>query len=311
MPDLHVKYRPKELEDFLGQDGTIRSLISLLEQEDPPHSYLFTGGSGMGKTTLARIMAKELGCTEQGIIEIDTASYSGVENARELVDSVQYPGMDPTNPYKVVILDECHTFSPQAFKVLLKTLEEPQKHLYWILCTTNPEKVPITIKTRLHAFDLKPMKEAYLVHLLKWVAGEEKLNTPEDLFGFFAAASKGSPRQALVFLNMGATCANLEEAQEVISSFTEETAVNDFCATLLRAEGDRGWAQIVSKFSKVQSETVPLRHGILGYCSAVLTKNPENLRALSLIDALQSPVVDMNHPTALLLAFAKVILDDE
>ena len=133
---LYVKYRPQHLDDVTGQDEVVKVLKGLVERNDT-HAMLFTGPSGVGKTTLARIVALDLGCVEEngGIMEIDGATYTGIDKMRSVQDGTQYQPFGKAN-HRCVILDECHRLSGQAWDSLLKVVEEPHSHMSWMFCTT-------------------------------------------------------------------------------------------------------------------------------------------------------------------------------
>jgi DNA polymerase-3 subunit gamma/tau len=148
--DLHVslyrKYRPTGFEQVVGQDHIVSVLKQSVEGGSPAHAYLFCGGRGIGKTSVARIFARALGTSENDIYEIDAASHTSVENIRELNEAVNTLPFD--SKYKVYILDEVHMLSKSAFNAFLKTLEEPPKHVIFILATTEMDKLPETIVSR-------------------------------------------------------------------------------------------------------------------------------------------------------------------
>src|SRR5277367_6751574 len=146
MNDLTKKYRPSTFEEVIGQDVVTASLKRMIVSDKKlPPCILFTGPSGIGKTTLARICAKEAGCLDANIIEINAAKQTGIDDMREVTD---LSGFMVLGGARVFIIDEAHGLSKQAFDSLLKFLEEPSKNTSWILCSTNPTKIPKSIKTR-------------------------------------------------------------------------------------------------------------------------------------------------------------------
>ena len=189
---LARKYRPKSFRELVGQEHVAKALINALDQNRLHHAYLFTGTRGVGKTTIARILAKCLNC-ETGIssepcgvcptcteinegryvdlIEIDAASRTKVEDTREILDNVQYA---PTRGrYKVYLIDEVHMLSNSSFNALLKTLEEPPPHVKFLLATTDPHKLPVTILSRCLQFSLKAMSPERVVNHLRNVLDQE------------------------------------------------------------------------------------------------------------------------------------------
>jgi DNA polymerase-3 subunit gamma/tau len=213
---LARKWRPKSFESLVGQPHVVRALSNALEQQRIHHAYLFTGTRGVGKTTLARIIAKSLNC-ETGItakpcgqciacteidkgrfvdlLEVDAASNTQVDAMRELLENAQYA---PTSGrFKVYIIDEVHMLSKSAFNAMLKTLEEPPEHVKFILATTDPQKVPVTVLSRCLQFNLRQIASSTIVEHLEHVLSEE--NIPYDKAGvqLIAKAAEGSMRDAL------------------------------------------------------------------------------------------------------------------
>ena len=213
---LARKWRPKSFETLVGQDPVVRALTNALEQNRLHHAYLFTGTRGVGKTTLARILAKSLNC-ETGIsatpcgvcttcmeidkgrfidlIEVDAASNTQVDAMRDLLDSAQYA---PTaGRFKVYIIDEVHMLSKSAFNAMLKTLEEPPAHVKFILATTDPQKVPVTVLSRCLQFNLRQMAGTSIIGHLQNILGQENIPYEATALHLIARAADGSMRDAL------------------------------------------------------------------------------------------------------------------
>lgn len=213
---LARKWRPKSFETLVGQDHVVRALTNALEQKRLHHAYLFTGTRGVGKTTLARILAKSLNC-ETGItakpcgvcnacteidrgrfvdlIEVDAASNTQVDAMRDLLDNAQYA---PTaGRFKVYIIDEVHMLSKSAFNAMLKTLEEPPAHVKFILATTDPQKVPVTVLSRCLQFNLRQMAGTSIIGHLQNILGQENIPYEPTALHLIARAADGSMRDAL------------------------------------------------------------------------------------------------------------------
>lgn len=213
---LARKYRPKSFQTLVGQDHVVRALTNALEQQRLHHAYLFTGTRGVGKTTLARILAKSLNC-ESGItatpcgicnacteidrgryvdlLEVDAASNTQVDAMRELLDNAQYA---PTSGrFKVYIIDEVHMLSKSAFNAMLKTLEEPPAHVKFILATTDPQKVPVTVLSRCLQFNLRQMAGTSIVNHLQNILTQENIPFELTALHLIARAANGSMRDAL------------------------------------------------------------------------------------------------------------------
>ncbi len=217
---LALKYRPKNFKELIGQDIMVETIINSIKINKLPNAYLLTGIRGVGKTTTARLIAKALNCskdflTEENcncnncneisnskhldVLEMDAASRTGIDDVRELIESSKY---NPTSAkYKIIILDEVHMLSKQAFNGLLKTLEEPPPHLKFIFATTEVKKIPVTIISRCQRFDLHRVTVENLVKNLKKILDIEKTQIPDGALTLIAKAAEGSVRDSLSLLD--------------------------------------------------------------------------------------------------------------
>tara|TARA_B100001996_G_scaffold166100_1_gene126635 strand:+ start:868 stop:2475 length:1608 start_codon:yes stop_codon:yes gene_type:complete len=214
---LATKWRPKLFSDLIGQDPVVTALINSLDNKRLHHSYLFTGTRGVGKTTLARILAKCLNCEVNGVsskpcgtcascesidigqfvdlYEIDAASRTKVEDTRELLENVQY--MPTQGRYKIYLIDEVHMLSTHSFNALLKTLEEPPEHVKFILATTDQQKIPSTILSRCLHFNLNRIPLGVIKNQLEKILKNEGINYEEDAINNITKIADGSMRDAL------------------------------------------------------------------------------------------------------------------
>ena len=217
---LARKWRPKKFADLVGQEHVVRALQNALQQGRLHHAYLLTGTRGVGKTTIARILAKSLNC-EQGVggepcgvcsacmqidagrfvdlLEIDAASNTGIDNIREVLENAQYA--PSVGRYKVYIIDEVHMLSKSAFNAMLKTLEEPPEHVKFILATTDPHKVPVTVLSRCLQFVLRNMTTQQIAGHLSHILDQEKVVYQQPALAIIAQAANGSMRDALSLLD--------------------------------------------------------------------------------------------------------------
>ncbi len=217
---LARKWRPKRFSEMVGQEHVLRALSNALDSGKVHHAFLFTGTRGVGKTTVARILAKSLNC-ETGVsanpcgicaacreidegrfvdlIEVDAASRTKVDDTREMLDNVQYA---PTRGrYKVYLIDEVHMLSNHSFNALLKTLEEPPPHVKFLLATTDPQKLPVTVLSRCLQFSLKRLSAHLIGERLKFIAAAEKLDYEPAAVALLSRAAEGSMRDALSLLD--------------------------------------------------------------------------------------------------------------
>ena len=223
---LARKYRPQRFADVAGQDHVTRTLLNALTQNRIAHGYIFSGHRGIGKTTIARILAQALNCrTEIGsaqrptpepcgvcdscveirqgnavdVIEIDAATNRGIDEIRELRDAARYaPARDR---YKIYILDEAHQITEAAFNALLKTLEEPPSHIVFMMATTEPENIPQTIRSRCQHFSFHAVKFDDILAQLKMIATQEEVEAEEGALALLAEAGDGSMRDALSIMD--------------------------------------------------------------------------------------------------------------
>ena len=240
---LARKYRPQHFADVAGQDHVTRTLLNALGQNRIAHGYIFSGHRGIGKTTIARILAMALNCkstvgsaerpTEEpcgacdacaeirqgnavDVIEIDAATNRGIDEIRELREAARYsPARDR---YKVYILDEAHQITEAAFNALLKTLEEPPAHVIFMMATTEPENIPQTIRSRCQHFSFHAVKFDDILAQLKMIAAEEKVTAEEDVLALLAEAGDGSMRDALSIMDQAIASAPVEAGRPVLSA---------------------------------------------------------------------------------------------
>ncbi len=191
---LYRKYRPQTFIDVVGQDAVITLLEGALKSDAIAHAYLFSGGRGIGKTSVARIVARELGISERDTYEIDAASNRGIDDIRALREEVHT--LPFNSPYKMYIIDEAHMLTKEAFNALLKTLEEPPKHVLFILATTEPEKLPDTVRSRCQQCAFNRPSERILAEMLVRVAKEEGKTLAPDAADLLALLADGSYRDA-------------------------------------------------------------------------------------------------------------------
>ncbi len=207
---LYRKYRPQTFSDVVGQEQLVSLLEKAIKDNKPSHAYLFCGGRGTGKTTVARIFARDIGCNDEDIIEIDAASNRGIDEIRELRDAVRTAPF--SSPYKVYIVDEAHMLTKEAANALLKTLEEPPAHVIFILATTDPEKLPATIVSRCQKIVFQVPSLAVLADRLVYVAKGEGKKLSDEAALLLAKHGKGSYRDALGYLEQAIS---MTEGKEV------------------------------------------------------------------------------------------------
>ena len=274
---LALKYRPQVFEDLIGQEVIVETLKNSLSLGKIPNAFLFTGIRGIGKTTIARVLAKSLNCIKGSemtsntdccnncaeisesrhidVLEMDAASKTGVDDVRDLIEFSRY---GPTSSkYKIFIIDEVHMLSKQAFNALLKTLEEPPEYLKFIFATTEIKKIPITVVSRCQRFDLSRIKSSELFNYLKKIKNKEKGRITDDALRLIVKISEGSVRDALSLLDRGLLTLDgdkeldLKKAQEIFGHFDKAQLIDLF---ILILQGEE--KKVIETYRKIYDQGI-------------------------------------------------------
>ncbi len=281
---LHIDYRPRTLDEVIGNDDVRESIKSVFGREDRPHTFLFIGPSGCGKTTMGRIIAKMAGCSNYDFKEYNAANTRGIETIREISQTCHYAGME--SKVKVYLIDECHQLTGPAAEATLKILEDTPPHVYFILCTTEPEKLSRTMLTRCTTYQMRLLSNEEINKLINWVLISEGLSNSfsKEVIKEIVRVSEGCPRQALVILDQVIDIEDEKKAMKAVSTISVGSAeVIEICRLLLQGTS---WEVMKDKVKMVLqgTESEKLRYAIIGYMSAVLLNSKSNDRASNLID---------------------------
>ena len=277
---LALKYRPQSFNDLIGQNIISDTILNSIKSKKIPNAYLFTGIRGVGKTTIARIVAKSLNCsngienicTENlcencesisnsnhiDVLEMDAASKTGVDDVRDLIEFSRY---GPSSAkYKIFIIDEVHMLSKQAFNALLKTLEEPPEYLKFIFATTEIKKIPVTVVSRCQRYDLSRVKSSELFDFIKKIKSKENGNVSDDALKLIVKISEGSVRDALSLLDRGLLTLDknkeldLKSAQKIFGYFDKSQLIDLFCL-ILKAEEE----QVINVYREIYNQGIEPR----------------------------------------------------
>ncbi len=292
---LARKWRPRNFTEMVGQQHVLQALVNALDSGRLHHAYLFTGTRGVGKTTIARIFSKSLNC-EKGIsstpcgecascrevdegrsvdlIEIDAASRTGVEDMRELLDNVQYA---PTrNRFKVYLIDEVHMLSKHSFNALLKTLEEPPEHIKFLLATTDPQKLPVTVLSRCLQFNLKRMTPGQIEDYLAKLLGKEEIAFEAPALMMLSHAADGSMRDALSLLDQAIAYSGSDLKTAAVETMLGAIS-SDYLIDILQALTDQDAAALLKTtgeliernpdYQRVCADLISLLHQMALYLS--------------------------------------------
>ncbi len=231
---LYRKYRPTNFKDVLGQDHIVKPLSITIKNGNISHAYLFAGSRGIGKTSIARIFAKDIGTSANDIYEIDGASNRGIDDVRALREAVNTLPFD--SKYKVYIIDECHMLTKEAFNALLKTLEEPPKHVVFILATTEIDKLPATIVSRCEVHQFRKPTQKFLKDAIERVSKKEGFSLEPASADLIALLGDGSFRDTLGILQkiIGSSSDKKISVEEVelVTGAPRESLINDFVLAL-------------------------------------------------------------------------------
>lgn len=287
---LARKWRPKNFTEVVGQEHVLRVLVNALTQNRLHHAYLFTGTRGVGKTTIARILAKCLNC-EIGVtatpcgkcdacleidsgrfidlIEVDAASRTKVEDTRDLLDNVQY--LPAKGRFKVYIIDEVHMLSGHSFNALLKTLEEPPEHVKFLLATTDPQKLPITVLSRCLQFNLKALSSEFIQKQLQYILTQEKIEFEDEACYKLALAACGSVRDALSLLDQSIVFGNGKIIKNDVESMLG-TVDSSYIFALLNAFNNAKLVlEIIAKLAELSVDFISVIDNLLEILQRIAT----------------------------------------
>lgn len=250
---LYRKYRPEAFKELLGQENAIQTLENSIEQDKIFHAYIFSGDRGTGKTTAARIFAREIGCSPDDIFELDAASNNSVDDIRLIIDAAQASTFG--SRYKVYILDEAHMLSKPAFNALLKTLEEPPAHVIFILATTDKHKIPDTIISRCQEINFASPEIKVLEKLISSISKKEGIEIETEAKKKIAEEGRGSFRDTLSILEKILNTLNkkeitLKDVQEIIGTVEDEEIIN-----ILESLGKKDLYGIMTSMNNLRLET--------------------------------------------------------
>jgi len=297
--NLNDKYRPSSFNDVVGHQSVIRSLRSSIEN-NIGSTFILHGPSGVGKTTIARIFASEVGCTE--LIEKDAASNSGKDHIKDVIRSQDYHTFN--GGARVFIIDECHGLSRAAWDVLLTTIEEVPKLNYWFFCTTEINKIPKTIKTRCNEIQLHPIGHSDILSLLEDVSDKEKIDCSRNNMRLIAESCGGSPRKALKLLE---SSIGLSDTQFKSLMFQEDETGNGYKIARAISKSSFDMNEVMNLCGLIKNENPEVtRQTIRAYFTTICLRDHNNAWAKSVLLAFEKPSVEQNKITDIVMRIFKL-----
>jgi len=301
---LYHRYRPTSIDGILGNRDTLDILKEILHREGGiPQAFLLHGPTGCGKTTLARIIAGELGARGSDFREVDSADFRGIDTIRDIRRQSNFVALE--SPRKVWLIDECHQLSKDAQNALLKGLEDPPAHVHYILATTDPQKLISTIRGRCAQYELKPLSDRVMFKLLRKVVRGEGESIEEEVYEQIIMDSQGLPRNALQILEQVLTVTADKRLQTAKRQAEIQTQSIELCRALMKKQGWVKVRGILSDLKENGQDPENIRRQVLGYCQAVLLKD-SNLLAGRIMEEFIDPFYGSGFPGLVFACYSVV-----
>lgn len=284
--EWYKKHRPKTLDKVVGNTDTVLALKNMLAKKTVPHTILLHGPSGCGKTTLARILASELKCHPMDFQEVNSASFRGIDSVRDIA---RIMSLAPIGPCRVWLIDEVHKWTNDAQNAALKMLEDTPAHVYFLLCTTDPQKLIKAIQTRCCEMPVRLLSYDELELLARRVAKRENVELSKPTLDDLVASSQGSARTLLVLLDKVANLPEDQRQAAIANKLAEDNEAIELCRALLKREP---WKKVAGILKNLKGEPESVRYAVLGYARSVLLSGKTDHQAYLILDVFGSNFYD-------------------
>ena len=290
--NLYLKYRPQEFDQIVGNKDVVDYLVEVVQDvKTCPHVFLLYGPTGCGKTTLARIISKKLGCSDMDFREINTADFRGIDTVREIIRNSRYHSLG--GGVRVWLVDEAHKMTGDAQNALLKLLEDSPEHSYFILCTTDPNKLLPTVRGRCIQLQVKVLNDHQMFRVLRNVVKGEEKKLRKSVYDQIIRDSFGQPRNALQILDRVLKVSPEQQLELAKQSAGEYSESIELCRALI---GQSSWKMVRNILSGLKDQDAEsIRRHVLGYSQSVLLGG-ENDKAALVIEEFMEPLYNIGFP---------------